>query len=124
LGWVRRGPVKTDLGFKEIANQYFFISGRRPVKQPTPDVSWYHPEYMRYFNAMAPHVESNPWIGIKLEMPADFKANQVPFEDKFTDVLRGRRPMSDVDALVREWRQRGGDEARALLAKALQDAGR
>jgi putative aldouronate transport system substrate-binding protein len=118
------GPVKTDLGFKEIANQYFFISGRRPVQQPVPDVSWYHEEYMQYLNAMAPNVEKDPWDGIKLEMPAAYKANQVPFEDKFTDVVRGRRPLSDVDAIVKEWKAQGGDEGRALLAKALQDAGR
>lgn len=31
------GPVKTDLAFKEIANQYFFISGRNPTIGPYPD---------------------------------------------------------------------------------------
>jgi putative aldouronate transport system substrate-binding protein len=118
------GPVKTDLGFKEIANQYFFISGRRPVYQPVGDISWYHQEYMQYFNAMAPHIEVDPWDGIKLEMPAAYKANQQPFEDKFTDVVRGRRPLSDVDSIVAEWKAQGGEEGRALLAKALQDAGR
>lgn len=31
------GPVKTDLAFKEIANQYFWISGRNPTIGPFPD---------------------------------------------------------------------------------------
>ena len=41
-----------------------------------------------------------------------------PTEDKITDILRGRRPMSDLDAIVNEWRADGGDEAPRLLAKA------
>ena len=69
-------------------------------------------------------VEQDPWQGMKLEMPAKYKANIVPAADKITDVLRGRRPLSDVDAIVKEWRANGGDEARDLLAKALADAGR
>jgi putative aldouronate transport system substrate-binding protein len=66
---------------------------------------------------MVPYLEPDRWEGVKLEMPAKYKANQVPFEDKITDVLRGRRPLSDLDAIVAEWRNNGGDEARELLAK-------
>lgn len=57
-------------------------------------------------------------------MPDKAKAFAVPAEEKFTDVLRGRRPMSDVDAIVSEWKANGGEEARELLAKALSEAGR
>jgi putative aldouronate transport system substrate-binding protein len=116
------GPVSTDLGFKEIANQYFFISGRRPVSRPTPDTPDYVREAIEFKNSQIKYVEPDPWVGMKLEMPPKYKANQVPMEEKFTDVLRGRRPMSDLDKLAQEWRANGGDEARALLAKALADA--
>lgn len=61
---------------------------------------------------------------MKLEMPAAYKANQVPTEDKITDMLRGRRPLSDIDAIVQEWKANGGDEARELLARSLPKAGR
>ena len=118
------GPVNTDLGFKEIANQYFFISGRRPVEQPTPATPDYVPDSIAFKNNAVTFVEQDPWQGMKLEMPAKYKANIVPAADKITDVLRGRRPLSDVDAIVKEWRANGGDEARDLLAKALADAGR
>lgn len=118
------GPAKTELGFKEIVNQYFFISGRSPVIQPTPQTPSYVPDLLKYANETVKYLEKDPWDGLKMEMPAKYKANQVPFEDKITDVLRGRRPMSDLDAIVTEWRGNGGDEAREHLAKALSDAGR
>ncbi|MDG4831993.1 extracellular solute-binding protein [Solwaraspora sp. WMMD1047] len=119
------GPAKTDLGFKEIQNQYFFISGRSPVLQPTPQTPTYVRDMLSYSNATVKFLEKDPWDGIKLEMPAAYKAAQVPTEDKITDLLRGRRPLTDLDGIVNEWRTSGGgDEARALLAKALEDAGR
>ena len=48
----------------------------------------------------------------------------MPTEDKFTDVLRGRRPLGDVEAIVAEWKANGGEEARKLLADSLPKAGR
>ena len=45
-------------------------------------------------------------------------------EDKMNDVIRGRRPVSDVDTIVKEWRTTGGDEGRAFFEKALADNGR
>ncbi|MFI7070112.1 extracellular solute-binding protein [Micromonospora sediminicola] len=118
------GPVKTDLAFKEIANQYFFISGRNPTIGPFPDTPRYVPDVLTYSNQMVRFLEKDPWDGVKLEMPAAYKANQVPTEDKFTDLLRGRRPMSDMDAIVAEWKAGGGEEARKLLADSLPKTAR
>jgi putative aldouronate transport system substrate-binding protein len=125
--WTRGpggAPVKADLAFKEIQNQYFFISGRSPVVQPTPDTPNYVKDMLDYSNAMVKYLENDPWDGLKLEFPARFKANLVPTEDKITDILRGRRPLSDLDGVVQEWRSSGGDETRDFMAKALADAGR
>lgn len=118
------GPAKTELGFKEIANQYFFISGRSPVVQPYPQTPQYVPQVMAYNNETVKYLEKDPWDGLKFEMPAKYKAGKVPFEDKVTDILRGRRPMTDLDVIIKEWRAAGGDEARQLLATSLTDAGR
>jgi len=117
-------PVKQDLAFKEIQNQYFFISGRSPVVQPTPDTPNYVQDMLGYSNAMVKFLEKDPWDGLKLEYPAKFKATLVPTEDKMTDIVRGRRPVSDLDGVVKDWRASAGDEARAFMAKALSDAGR
>ncbi|GAA4671582.1 extracellular solute-binding protein [Phytohabitans rumicis] len=118
------GPVKTDLAFKEIANQYFFISGRNPVIGPFPDTPHFVPDLLTWSNETVKYLEPDPWDGLKLEMPAAFKGFAVPAEEKFTDVVRGRRPVSDVDSIVQEWKANGGEEARQLLAKALSEAGR
>ncbi|GAA0950623.1 extracellular solute-binding protein [Virgisporangium aurantiacum] len=117
-------PAKEDLSFKEIQNQYFFISGRNPVVQPYPETPNYVKDMLGYSNTNVKYLEKDPWDGLKLEFPARFKSNMVPTEDKMTDVVRGRRPLSDIDAIVAEWRTNGGDEARDFLAKALSDAGR
>jgi putative aldouronate transport system substrate-binding protein len=121
---VDGGPVKNDLGFKEIQNQYFFISGRTPVLQPSPQTPKYVLDVLAYSNAMVKFMEKDPWDGLKFEMPAQYKAQKVPFEDKITDVLRGRRPIGDLDGIIKEWRSSGGDEARELLRTALTNAGR
>jgi putative aldouronate transport system substrate-binding protein len=117
-------PLKQDLAFKEIQNQYFFISGRSPVVQPTPDTPNYVKDMLGYANSMVKYLQKDPWDGLKLEFPAKFKAALLPTEDKITDVLRGRRPLADLDAIVSEWRSAAGDETRAFMAKALSDAGR
>lgn len=49
---------------------------------------------------------------------------QQPTEDKMTDIKRGRRPITDLEAVVTEWRNTGGDEAREFYAKVLADNGR
>jgi putative aldouronate transport system substrate-binding protein len=118
------GPVKTELGFKEIQNQYFFISGRSPVLPPYPQTPRFVPEVLAYSNETVKYLEKDPWDGLKFEMPAKFKAANVPTQDKITDIVRGRRPLSDLDTVVKEWRAAGGDEARQMLGTALADAGK
>ncbi|MEU8234079.1 extracellular solute-binding protein [Actinoplanes sp. NPDC048967] len=118
------GPVKTELGFKEIQNQYFFISGRSPVLPPYPQTPQFVPQVLAYSNETVKYLEKDPWDGLKFEFPAKFKAANVPTQDKITDILRGRRPLTDLDTVVKEWRAAGGDEARQMLATALADAGK
>jgi putative aldouronate transport system substrate-binding protein len=113
------GPSKTELGFKEIQNQYFFVSGRSPVIQPTPQTPNFVRDLLTYSNNTVRYLEKDPWEGLKFEMPAKYKAAAVPTEDKITDIVRGRRPVSDLDAVVSEWRAGGGDEAREMLGTAL-----
>ncbi len=119
------GPVRTELSFQEVANQYRWISGRPPVEQPTPDTPDYPRQYVEFNNnSIVPFREEDPWQGLQLEWPARYGAINAATEGKINDVLRGRRPLSDLDTIVAEWRAGGGDEARAFLATALEDAGR
>ena len=106
-------------------NQYFFISGRSPVVQPTPDDPELRPRPAGLRQRDLKYLEKDPWDGMKLEMPAKYKAAMVPTEDKITD-MRPRPPSAVATSTPwsKEWRAGGGDEARDLLAKALADAGR
>jgi putative aldouronate transport system substrate-binding protein len=117
-------PVATALAQKEIAFQYGFIVGRSPAVVTRPETPNYVRDMITYSNAMVRFLEKDPWTGIKLEMPANYSKVVVPTEEKITDIVRGRRPLSDLDGIVTEWRNGGGDEAREFLGRALTDAGR
>jgi putative aldouronate transport system substrate-binding protein len=117
-------PVATELAQKEIAFQYGFIVGRTPALVSKPETPNFVKDTITYQNSMVRYMEKDPWEGIKLEMPANYSKVLVPTEDKITDIIRGRRPISDLDSIVKEWKSGGGDEGRDFLAKALSDNGR
>ncbi|MEU6738892.1 extracellular solute-binding protein [Streptosporangium sandarakinum] len=116
-------PQPNDLGRKEVAPTYLFLGGR-PIFVDWvayPDAVKANMEWQR---ATFPHVEKTPFDGIRIQRPAKLSGLQVPTEDKFTDIMRGRRPVSDVRQIVAEWRRDGGDEARDFYMKILRDNGR
>ncbi len=90
----------------------------------TADVPNYVQDLISYSNATVKYLEKDLTAGIKLELPANYSKAIQPAEDKILDVLRGRRPLSDLDQITKEWRTSGGDEGRAFLEKALSDNGR
>lgn len=115
-------PQATDLGRKEVAQTYIFLGGR-PLY-----VDWIYPEAVKanveWQNAGFPHIEKTPFDGIRVQRPSKYSGLQVPTEDKFTDIMRGRRPVSDAKQIATEWRRDGGDEARDFYLKVLRDNGR
>lgn len=117
-------PIATDLGRKEIANQYRLISGRAPVLVGSSEVPNYVKDLLDYTRATAKYLEDDLFQGIKLEMPATYSKIVTTTEDKIKDLVRGRRPLSDLDEIVRVWQRSGGDDARDFLEKALGDNGR
>lgn len=117
-------PAATDRASVEIADQFFFIAGRAPAIIGTPEVPNYVTDLLAYANAMVKYLEPNPWQGIKLEWPSAYSAVIQPTEDAITDIVRGRRPIEDLDSVVTEWRSNGGEVGREFLQQALADAGR
>jgi putative aldouronate transport system substrate-binding protein len=117
-------PAGNALAQKEIAFQYGFIVGRSPAIVGDPATPNYVSDLITWANASVKYLETDPWAGLKLDYPANYSKVQQPTEDKIQDILRGRRPVSDLDAIVKEWRSGGGDEGRDFLAKALSDNGR
>ena len=79
---------------------------------------------LAYAQATANYLKPDLFEGIKLELPASYSKLLVTTEEKIRDVVRGRRPISDLDEIVNHWRRSGGDEGRAFFEKALADNGR
>lgn len=117
-------PIATDLGRKELANQYRLIGGRAPVLVGSSEVPNYVKDLLNYTRATAKYLEEDLFQGIKLEMPSTYSKIVTITEDKIRDLVRGRRPLSDLDEIVKVWRRSGGDDARDFLEKALADNGR
>jgi putative aldouronate transport system substrate-binding protein len=117
-------PMQTELGREEVKDQLNFLGGRMPTEVGTADVPGFVENLLKYFQATYQYREDNPFIGLKLEFPATYAKTINTTEDKMNDIIRGRRPTSDLATVVKEWRQTGGDEGRAFFEKALADNGR
>jgi putative aldouronate transport system substrate-binding protein len=115
-------PVPTELGRKECANQYRYISGRVPTLVGTSDVPHYVEDSIRYTRSTYAYREHDPFSGIKLELPPNYARVITPTDDKINDIVRGRRPLGDLDQIVNEWRRSGGDEGRKFYEKVLADS--
>ncbi|WP_433005386.1 extracellular solute-binding protein [Kribbella sp. CA-294648] len=116
-------PKLTALGTKEVANSYIFLGGRPSVISQSQ-----YPGYVEGMHAWekesVAHAQDNPFEGIRVEQPSKLGALDQPFDDKVQDILRGRRPMSDLKVALNDWRKNGGDEGREFFAKVLSDNGR
>ncbi|GIF15416.1 extracellular solute-binding protein [Actinoplanes teichomyceticus] len=117
-------PKTNDVFTKEFANQFIFLGGRPAVVVSDPDLPHYAQDVVGWGNDATKYLEKDPWAGIKVEVPSEQAAIQQPTDDKVTDILRGRRPLTDFDKVVKEWRAAGGDKARDFYAKVLADNGR
>jgi putative aldouronate transport system substrate-binding protein len=116
-------PEFTDLGRKEVQPTYIFLGGR-PIYTDWvtfPDGVRANVEWQ---NASFQYIEKTPFDGLRIQRPSKMNGLTVPTEDKFTDVMRGRRPVSDVKKIAAEWAKDGGDEARDFYMKVLRDNGR
>jgi putative aldouronate transport system substrate-binding protein len=102
-------PMQTELGREEVKDQLNFLGGRMPTEVGTADVPNFVENLLKYFQATYKFREDNPFIGLKLEFPPAYAKTINTTEDKMNDIIRGRRPTGDLAAVVKEWRQTGGD---------------
>ncbi|WP_350277915.1 extracellular solute-binding protein [Kribbella sp. HUAS MG21] len=116
-------PKLTALGQKEVSQTYVFLGGR-----PTAITQSEYPGYVeamsQWQNAAAKVREKNLFDGIRVEQPAKMAALHQPFDDALQDILRGRRPVSELKTAVKQWQDNGGNEGRDFYAKVLSDNGR
>lgn len=114
-------PIKTELGKKELSGAYPNLSGRPPAIFGSADAPDYVRQTVTYQNENLKYLEKDLFKGIKLELPANYAAANQPAEDKIQDILSGRRRVSELDAIVKEFMANGGDDGRDFLEKTLVD---
>ncbi len=117
-------PMRTELGREEIATQFALLGGRAPVSVGGGDTPNYLPDLLAYSRDAVKYLGENPFEGIKIELPPTYSKTITTTQDKIRDLVRGRRPLSDLDEIVEEWRRMGGDAGRDFLEKALAANGR
>ncbi|WP_367127097.1 extracellular solute-binding protein [Saccharothrix sp. HUAS TT1] len=116
-------PGLNELGRKEVTLTYGFMAA-----PPETIIDAQYPDFVKakhawYVDAYEHQVQPVTF-GLRIEEPAEHTKLPKQFEDRTNDILRGRRPVEEVDRLAEEWRKAGGDELRAFYDKALSDAGR
>jgi putative aldouronate transport system substrate-binding protein len=87
---------------------------------PTPD---YGPAMQKLEQTMVPLGVMDPTLG--LYSPTD-GAKGAPLNNAFggvmTDIVAGRRPLTDVDQAIKDWQSNGGDQIRAEYEQGLAAA--
>jgi putative aldouronate transport system substrate-binding protein len=113
-------PVQTDQGKVDLTVSWMYIGAPPPVlfSAVQPDFArWAHEEE----EALLEVGVADPSIGLYSETDQAHGAvlNQLIF-DRVLGIAAGRAPMSDLDALVKDWRAQGGDKVRDEFQKAAQ----
>jgi putative aldouronate transport system substrate-binding protein len=105
--------VPTDQGKKE-AVQFNYITAMAPVLYDPLNGKEFATVGHDWEVATAPAGVDDPITG--LYSPADAKNGVTLAGDMYSgvqDIILGRRPLTDLDQLVKDWRSKGGDAIRA-----------
>jgi putative aldouronate transport system substrate-binding protein len=116
-------PVLTDKGKAEVLSTWKYITNN-PEVLFSPDRSQeYATNIQEDENAMADVGIPDPTLGL---YSATYAAQQALLDQAMTDgvsdIVVGRAPLSNLDGLVRDWRNNGGDKARGEYQDALAAA--
>jgi putative aldouronate transport system substrate-binding protein len=111
-------PTLTDKGKSDVNSLWTYVS------RPTP--SLYNPRSTDYVSVLQEDEKpmlaagiSDPTVGLYSSTSSNKTGvlNQTLF-DAIQEMVAGRRPMSDYDGLVKDWRAGGGDQMRAEYEQA------
>ncbi|WP_247828095.1 extracellular solute-binding protein [Arthrobacter antioxidans] len=108
-------PKATPKGAEEVTSTYaFLVSG--PIVNSMVQYPGLVQAQSEWEARQAPHVVEDVFFGMQIQEPAKFGSLSTPFDDLAKDIIRGRRSMSDLDAEVASWKNKGGDELRDFYA--------
>jgi putative aldouronate transport system substrate-binding protein len=120
---ANRNPVLTDRGLRDSFDVPFHFVAQRPQVLYQPDVPDYVQITSNFERVLLPISVSDPTFGLYSQtgntkgVPVD-----LAFKDAITEIMVGRRPMSDYDQLVKDWQAGAGDQVRQELQQALQES--
>jgi putative aldouronate transport system substrate-binding protein len=121
---VEGGKVdQTDLGRKEVAPTYMFLSGRPPANAMSQYDGLVQSLY-DWQTGAAKVLENDPFVGIRVERPSKMAGLVTPTEDKMQEIYRGKRPISEWPKILKDWQEQGGNEAREFYMKVARENGR
>jgi putative aldouronate transport system substrate-binding protein len=112
-------PVLTERGNPDANYLPFKYIAQRPSVLYLPDIPDYTQTLVEAEKALLPNGVADPTVGFvsPTAVRQGVVLNQT-FGDGVKDIIVGRRPFSDYDTLVNDWRSGGGETIR----KELQDA--
>jgi putative aldouronate transport system substrate-binding protein len=120
-------PKPTDQGTREVTYTYGFLAGKPDmISEPQ------YPDYVRdnyHWQADAvKYAVKSPLYGMNIQVPADIsaaksqgpnKSNGTAFDNKVTDIVHGRAPVSDLKGAVQSWLQTGGSQYKGFYESIL-----
>jgi putative aldouronate transport system substrate-binding protein len=116
-------PVLTEKGKTEVLSTWKYITNNPQVLYDTNRSQEYATNIQEDEKAMADVAIADPTLG--LYSPA-YAAQQPLLDQAITDgvsdIVIGRAQLSDLDGLLRDWRNNGGDKARAEYQDAIAAA--
>jgi putative aldouronate transport system substrate-binding protein len=116
-------PILTERGRAEVLSTWKYITNNPQVLFDTNRSREYATDIQEDEKAMADVAIADPTLGF---YSPTYSAQQALLDqtinDGVSDIVVGRSQLSDLDGLVRDWRNNGGDKARAEYQEAIAAA--
>jgi putative aldouronate transport system substrate-binding protein len=120
-------PQPTSQGSKEVTFTYGFLTGV-PDAISEPQYPDFVRDSYRWQADSVKYAVKSPLYGLNVQEPADISGfkpngpnstNGTGFDNKVTDILHGRAPVSDLKGAVQSWLQNGGTRYKAYYESVL-----
>src|SRR6185503_13158395 len=116
-------PTLTDKGKAEVVSTWKYITNAPQVLYDPNRSQEYATNIQEDEKALADVAIADPTLGF---FSATYSSQQALLDqalgDGVADIVIGRSQLSDLDGLLRDWRNNGGDKARAEYQEALAAA--
>ena len=114
-------PLLTERGNLDANNVPWKYTIQHPQVMYVADIPGYAQAAYDAEQLLIPLGVGDPTLGYySPAMGSQGVVIQKRFMDDLTDIITGRRPLSDYDQLVRDWQAGGGEQARTELLQAMR----